>query len=98
MNFDLTKMSVSALLMVGDHGNLNHERANQLVTQIFEGNFDPTSRFAEFFNFDFLEVVKVGSAAHGDLGGGVTLVKFEVRVDGEDLLIMKESDILGIID
>jgi chaperonin GroES len=57
------------------------------------------------------EVVAVGPGAHGDKGSLVTLtvkpgdrVLFgkwsgtEVRIDGEDLLIMKESDILGVID
>ncbi len=57
------------------------------------------------------EVVAVGPGAHDDKGSLVTLtvkpgdrVLFgkwsgtEVRIDGEDLLIMKESDILGVID
>jgi chaperonin GroES len=57
------------------------------------------------------EVVAVGPGAHDDKGSLVALtvkpgdrVLFgkwsgtEVRIDGEDLLIMKESDILGVID
>jgi len=57
------------------------------------------------------EVVAVGSGAKGDDGKIVALdvktgdkILFgkwsgtEVKLDGEDLLIMKESDILGIVD
>ena len=57
------------------------------------------------------EVVAVGPGARDDTGKLVELevtagdrILFgkwsgtEVRIDGEDLLIMKESDILGIID
>ncbi|MXO75748.1 co-chaperone GroES [Altererythrobacter aerius] len=57
------------------------------------------------------EVVAVGSGARDDAGKLVKLavkagdrILFgkwsgtEVRIDGEDLLIMKESDILGIIE
>ena len=57
------------------------------------------------------EVVAVGPGARDDKGGLVPLdvkpgdrVLFgkwsgtEVKIDGEDLLIMKESDILGILD
>ncbi|WP_422362582.1 co-chaperone GroES [Pyruvatibacter mobilis] len=57
------------------------------------------------------EVVSVGPGARDDSGKVVALdvkagdrVLFgkwsgtEVKIDGEDLLIMKESDILGVID
>lgn len=57
------------------------------------------------------EIVAVGSGAVGDdnervplevkAGDKILFGKWsgtEVRVDGEDLLIMKESDILGIIE
>jgi chaperonin GroES len=57
------------------------------------------------------EIVSVGAGARDDSGELVALdvkagdrVLFgkwsgtEVKVDGEDLLIMKESDIMGIID
>ncbi len=57
------------------------------------------------------EVVAVGSGVRGDDGKFVALdvkagdrVLFgkwsgtEVKVDGEDLLIMKESDIMGVIE
>ena len=57
------------------------------------------------------EVVAIGSGARGDNGeitpldvkAGDTILfgkwsGSEVKVDGEELLIMKESDILGIID
>lgn len=57
------------------------------------------------------EVVAVGSGARGDdneiipldvkSGDKILFGKWsgsEVRIDGEELLIMKESDILGIID
>ena len=57
------------------------------------------------------EVLAVGSGARGDdndivpldvkTGDKILFGKWsgsEVRIDGEDLLIMKESDILGIID
>jgi chaperonin GroES len=57
------------------------------------------------------EVIAVGSGARGDdneivpmdvkKGDKILFGKWsgsEVKVDGEDLLIMKESDILGIID
>ena len=56
------------------------------------------------------EVVSVGEGARDDAGNRITLdvsagdrVLFgkwsgtEVKIDGEDLLIMKESDIMGII-
>ncbi len=56
------------------------------------------------------EIVAVGEGARDDNGGRITLdvkagdrVLFgkwggtEVKIDGEDLLIMKESDIMGII-
>jgi chaperonin GroES len=57
------------------------------------------------------EVVSVGTGARGDDGKDTppdvkagdkilfgTWSGTEVRLDGEDLLIMKESDILGIVD
>ncbi|PQA88473.1 co-chaperone GroES [Hyphococcus luteus] len=57
------------------------------------------------------EVVAVGAGARGDdnelipldvkTGDKILFGKWsgsEVKIDGEDLLIMKESDILGIID
>ena len=57
------------------------------------------------------EIVAVGSGARGDdneivplevkAGDRVLFGKWsgtEVKVDGQDLLIMKESDILGIIE
>ncbi len=57
------------------------------------------------------EVVAAGPGAHNDAGHLVALevkagdrVLFgkwsgtEVKIDGEELLIMKESDILGIVD
>jgi len=57
------------------------------------------------------EVIAVGAGAHGDdnerialdvkVGDKVLFGKWggtEVKVDGEDLLIMKESDIMGIIE
>ncbi|MBT8472496.1 MAG: co-chaperone GroES [Marinicaulis sp.] len=57
------------------------------------------------------EVLAVGSGARGDdneivpmdvkTGDKILFGKWsgsEVRIDGEDLLIMKESDILGIVD
>ncbi|MBV7265849.1 co-chaperone GroES [Erythrobacter ani] len=57
------------------------------------------------------EIVAVGEGARDDSGARITLdvkagdrVLFgkwsgtEVKIDGEDLLIMKESDIMGIID
>ena len=57
------------------------------------------------------EVVSVGKGAHGDdnevipmdvqAGDRILFGKWsgtEVTVDGEDLLIMKESDILGVIE
>ena len=57
------------------------------------------------------EVVAVGSGARGDngditpmdvsAGDKILFGKWsgsEVKVDGEELLIMKESDILGIVD
>ncbi|MEM8915465.1 MAG: co-chaperone GroES [Pseudomonadota bacterium] len=57
------------------------------------------------------EVISVGSGARNEKGELVALdvqagdhILFgkwsgtEVRVDGEDLIIMKESDVLGIID
>ena len=57
------------------------------------------------------EVVAVGSGARGDdneiialdvkAGDTILFGKWsgtEVKIDGEELLIMKESDILGIID
>ncbi len=57
------------------------------------------------------EVVAVGSGARGDdneivpmdvkAGDKILFGKWsgtEVKVDGEDLLIMKESDVLGIVD
>ncbi len=57
------------------------------------------------------EVVAVGSGARGDdneivpldvkAGDKILFGKWsgsEVKIDGEDLLIMKESDILGIIE
>ena len=57
------------------------------------------------------EVIAVGAGALNDKGERVTLdvkagdrILFgkwsgtEVKVDGEDLLIMKESDVLGIIE
>ena len=56
------------------------------------------------------EIIEVGSGARGDDGGVTPLdvkkgdkVLFgkwsgtEVKIDGEDLLIMKESDIMGVI-
>ena len=56
------------------------------------------------------EIVAVGEGARDDAGNRITLdvkagdrVLFgkwsgtEVKIDGEDLLIMKESDIMGII-
>lgn len=56
------------------------------------------------------EIISVGSGARGDDGKIVALdvkkgdkILFgkwsgsEVKIDGEDLLIMKESDILGVI-
>ncbi|WP_135211312.1 co-chaperone GroES [Vitreimonas flagellata] len=57
------------------------------------------------------EIIAVGPGARGDDGKVVALevkpgdrILFgkwsgtEVRIDGEDLLIMKESDILGVIE
>ncbi len=57
------------------------------------------------------EVLSVGSGARGDdneiipldvkAGDKILFGKWsgtEVKIDGEDLLIMKESDILGIVD
>ena len=57
------------------------------------------------------EVVSVGKGAHGDdnevipmdvkAGDRILFGKWsgtEVTVDGEDLLIMKESDILGVVE
>ena len=57
------------------------------------------------------EVVAVGSGARGDdneivpmdvkAGDKILFGKWsgtEVKIDGEDLLIMKESDVLGIVD
>jgi len=57
------------------------------------------------------EVIAVGSGARDDAGKRIEMdVKVgdrilfgkwsgsEVRLDGEDLLIMKESDILGVVD
>ena len=57
------------------------------------------------------EVIAVGSGARGDdneivpmdvqAGDKILFGKWsgtEVKIDGEDLLIMKESDILGIVD
>ena len=47
-------------------------------------------------------IVSVGPGARDDNGKGTALdVKSggtEVKVDGEDLLIMKESDIMGVIE
>lgn len=57
------------------------------------------------------EIIAVGAGAHGDdnerialdvkVGDKVLFGKWggtEVKIDGEDLLIMKESDIMGIIE
>ena len=57
------------------------------------------------------EIVAVGSGARGDdneiiplevkIGDKILFGKWsgtEVKLDGEDLLIMKESDVLGIVD
>ena len=57
------------------------------------------------------EIIAVGEGAHGDdneripldvkVGDKVLFGKWggtEVKVDGEDLLIMKESDIMGIVE
>jgi chaperonin GroES len=41
------------------------------------------------------EIVAVGP---GNLDDNGKRVPCEVKIDGEDLLIMKESDILGIVD
>ena len=40
------------------------------------------------------EVVAAGAGARNEQG---TVQPLEVKVDGEDLIIMKESDILGIV-
>jgi chaperonin GroES len=45
------------------------------------------------------EVIAVGPGARDESGKVQPLdVKAEVRIDGEDLLIMKESDIMGVLD
>jgi len=44
------------------------------------------------------EVVSCGAGARKDSGELIPMdVKAGVKIDGEDLLIMKESDILGVI-
>src|SRR6185503_3627886 len=47
------------------------------------------------------EVVAVGPGARDEDGKRVLFGKWsgtEVKIDGEDLIIMKESDILGLVD
>ncbi len=47
------------------------------------------------------EVVAVGPGARGEPGDRVLFGKWsgtEIKLDGEDLIIMKESDIMGVLD
>ena len=83
MYFDLTQMSISALLMIGDDGDLNHKSSNESFVEILERNHDPPGRFVQIDDFDLLQIVEICTAADGDARRGVRFVQLVVRVDGD---------------
>lgn len=81
MDPDLSNVRVPSVLVVGDHCNLNHERANGFVAHVLHGNHNPSGGLVEVHYLDLLQVVKVGARPNGDATGRVTLVQFVVCVN-----------------
>ena len=66
MNTNLSHVSVSAVLVVADDCDLDHEGPNWIFADVFDGNYDPAGWFTEINDFDFVEVVEMCAATNGD--------------------------------
>lgn len=78
---NLAHVSVAPVLVVTDHGNLNHERPHRDVSHLLDRDAHPAGRFAQIQHLDLLQVVEVRSAADRNPARGVALVQLVVGID-----------------
>lgn len=64
VNSDLSHMRIAAVLMIGDHSDLNHKCADGILSDVFNWYDNPAGRFAEIDDFDFIQIVEVSSATY----------------------------------
>lgn len=81
MDADLPHVGVPSVLMVRDHGDLQHEGAYGLDVPILDGYLHPAGGFGEIHDLQLLQIVEVRAGAYGDPGGGVAFVQLVVGVD-----------------
>lgn len=79
---DLPHMSVPAILMIRQGSDLYHECPDGFPFRVCQADRDPTTRLTEFKQLYFLEVMEVVSSSDRDLVRCVTLIWFEVCVEG----------------
>lgn len=66
MDFNLSDMSVSSVLMVAKNSYLNHESPDWTIMNVFKWDTNPSIRLIKFYHFNLLKVVKVGTGSDGD--------------------------------
>ena len=57
----LSQVSVAALLVVLDDGDLQEEGAHQLVVDVLQRDLHPAGRLLQLHHLNLLQVVEVGS-------------------------------------
>lgn len=77
---NLTHMGISAVLMIRNNRNLQHERAKRLHIAILNGYLHPTIWLCKVDDLQLLEIVKVCPRSYGNAWWGVTLVQLVVCV------------------
>lgn len=81
MDFDLSYMSVSSILMVGQDSDLDEESADRRVSDIFERNHNPAIRFVQIDQLHFLQVLEVIPSSDRDPVRSVAFVQLVVCID-----------------
>lgn len=81
MDFYLSHMSISAILMIADNCNLDHESANGLLSDVFDRNDNPSRWLCEINYFDFIEIIEVSAASNGNARRCVGLVELVITVN-----------------
>jgi hypothetical protein len=80
---DLSEVSIPPVLVITEHGQLEHKSTDGPISDVFEKDLDPSTRLCNLNNFHLLEVIEMSATTNRDLAWGVALVQFEVRVNAD---------------
>lgn len=80
VNANLPHMSVTAILMIRNNGDLQHESAQRLHIAIFNGYLHPAIRLGQIYDLKLLQIIEVGAGAYRNSRWGIAFVQLVVGV------------------